>query len=103
MQRNMLYKATHFFAGREYGGGEVKLTVDSVTEFCREWKLVEILVIDYLTPGEVEDRSPCILGVFVSLSQYGIKVFAVIGGIAVLGSIDSETILSMTKSSDPSS
>lgn len=51
--------------------------------------LLEILVADYLTPGDVADRLFRIIGGHLSAPSYGIAFFDVIGVLVVARSIDS--------------
>lgn len=51
MHQSMSYNATHCLAEGESFGYEANFTVDHVIEIFGKWKLLAIVVIDYLAPG----------------------------------------------------
>lgn len=63
--------------------------MDSVIKVCGAETLLDIVLIDYLTPENVGDRFPFIFGGIVSLPAYAAECFAVIGVLLVAGSVDS--------------
>lgn len=54
----MFYRSTYPFSGQRSGGGEDKLTLERFIDVCGDWKLVEIAIVNYLTPGDVGDWLP---------------------------------------------
>lgn len=63
---------------------ESKLNVYSVIEVCGWRTLLATVIADYLTPGNVGNWFPRILGGSLSVASYLIEFFAVIGVIVVV-------------------